>query len=182
MTKARIRRAQRGAIFVEAIIVISFFTLCFLGVLYFRELYVAKMQVQRLARASAMAHAMSACTGDARAGLERDLPGPPAQSKTQGSEKSAKIEAMGTGKGARKANDAINSLGRSSALDTVTVVALTTTASATTQKDLLSPKQGFESNVSSESFVSCMDQVSDDQFGEIIPHVLDVFGSIFTDK
>jgi Flp pilus assembly protein TadG len=182
MIRSHIRRTQRGAIFVEAIIVISFFTLCFLGVLYFRELYVAKMQVQRLARASAMAHAMSACKADARAGLEQDLPAPPTQTTAPGTGRSAEIEVPGGGKGARKANDAINALGRSSALDRVTVVTLNTTASATTQKDPLSPKQGFESEVSSESFVSCMDPVSDEQFGQILPHVLDVFGSIFTDK
>jgi len=175
MNKARIRHAQRGAIFVESIIVISVFTLCFLGVLYFRELYLAKMQVQRLARTSAMAHAMSACRADPRAGLEQDLSRAPTQSNKQGSGKPFKVEAPGSD----LANDVINAIVGSTALDKVTVVSLVATASATTQKDPLSPKQGFESDVSSESFVSCMDPVSDDQFGQIIPHVKDILGSIF---
>ncbi len=175
MKEARIRRGQRGAVFVEAIVVISVFTLCFLGVLYFRQLYVAKLAVQRLARTSAMAHAMSACKADPRAGLEQDLAHAPTQSKKQGSGTSIKVEAPGSD----LANDVINAIISSTSLDEVTAVSLFATASATTQRDPLSPKQGFESDVSSESFVSCMDPVSDDQFGQIIPHVKAIFGSIF---
>lgn len=179
MNQMRIRRVQRGAIFVESIVVISIFTLCFLGVLYFRALYVAKMQVQRLARTSAMAHAMSACKGDPRTGLEQDLPRAPTQRKQAGSGRSVELEAPGSDPGARLANEVIDAVVSSTALDEVTVVSLVAGASATTQKDPLSPKEGFESEVSSESFVSCMDPVSDEQFGQIIPHVLDIFGSIF---
>ena len=175
MKKIRIRRGQHGAILVESIIVISVFTLCFLGVLYFRELYVAKMQVQRLARTSAMAHAMSACRADPRAGLEQDLSRAPTQSKKHGSGRPFKVEAPGSD----LANQVINAVVGMTALDEVTAVSLVATASATIQKDPLSPKQGFESDVSSESFVSCMDPVSDEQFGQIIPHVRDILGSIF---
>ena len=139
MNKVRIRRDQRGAIFVEAIVVISVFTLCFLGVLYFRQLYVGKLAVQRLARTS------------------------------------IKVEAPSS----ELANDVINAIISSTSLDEVTAVSLFATASATTQRDPLSPKQGFESDVSSESFVSCMAPVSDEQFGQIIPHVKAIFGSIF---
>ena len=182
MKNHRSRRAQRGAIFVESIIVISFFTVCFLGVLYFRELYLAKMQVQRLARASAMAHAMSACKADAKAGLENELPRPLTQSKGPGSNMPVGLEVPGSAPGAELANKALKAVGDAlglGALDTITVVTLTTTASATTQKDPASPKQGFESDVSSESFVSCMDPVSDKQFDGIVDHVTDVFTSIF---
>lgn len=163
----------------ESIIVISVFTLCFLGVLYFRELYLAKMQVQRLARTSAMAHAMRACPADARAGLEQDLARAPTQSKKQGSGRPFKVEAPGSGDGVELANKVINEVIGSLSPDEVTAVTLVTTASATTQKDPLSPRQGFESKVSSESFVSCMDPVSDEQYGQILPHVLGIVGSIF---
>ena len=126
-----------------------------------------------------MAHAMSACKADPRAGLEQDLAQAPTQSKKQGSGSPIKVEAPGSDLGARLANDVINAIISSTSLDEVTAVSLFATASATTQRDPLSPKQGFESDVSSESFVSCMDPVSDEQFGQIIPHVLDIFGSIF---
>jgi hypothetical protein len=183
MNKHRLRRAQRGAILVESIIVISFFTLCFLGVMYFRELYLAKMHVQRLARASAMAHAMSACKADAKAGLENDLPRPLTQSKAPGSGMPVDLDVPGGHDGEKLASKALETVGDAlgmGALDEVTVVTLTTTASATTQTDPSSPKQGFVSDdVSSESFVSCMDPVSDKQFDGIIDHVTDVFTSIF---
>ncbi|MBF5066787.1 hypothetical protein G6O45_26600, partial [Salmonella enterica subsp. enterica serovar Istanbul] len=74
MNKRVPRKARRGAVFVETIVVLSFFTLCFLGVVYFRELYLGKLHVQRLARASALSHAMRACAGDVAAGLEDDVP------------------------------------------------------------------------------------------------------------
>ena len=181
MKNHRLRRARRGAIFVEAIIVISFFTVCFLGVLYFRELYLGKMHVQRLARASAMARAMSACKADASAGLEKDVPRPLREHQEDGPGPPFELKLPGSGPGVDLANKVLSELEGSlggGLLGKITVVDLTTSASATTRKDLASPRQGFESEVSSQSFVFCMDPVSDDQFGEIIPHVEDVFGSI----
>lgn len=168
------RSRRRGAIFVESIIVISFFTLCFLGVMYFRELYVAKIRVQRLARASAMAHAMGACKVDATAGLEKDLANAePSQATDTTTPDSKPIPPMPPG----KASDAVD-LNRSESgpqLFKVTSVTLKTTASATTRRDDLSQKQGFQSDVASTSFVSCIDRVAEGGAEEIIPRVFRVF-------
>ena len=159
----RSRRARRGAVLVESIVVISFFTLCFLGVVYFREVYVAKLQVQRLARASAMAHAMSACKADPKTGLEKDLPAPPVEGRTPlGSPDS---------KASGKAAEALKQAQSGAPLAEIGEITLTTSASATTRTDQQAKEQGFRSNVGSTSFVTCMDPVSTDGVEEVLPRL-----------
>lgn len=174
MNKIVNRSAQRGAVFVESIVVISFSTLCFLGVLYFREVYLAKLHVQRLARASAMSHAMRACTGDVAAGLEKDLPPKPPDQKPEPGKKPFPIDPNGN----EKAEEALAGFERSKSgtpLDTITKVSLTTSASAMTKNDQASPEQGFKSDVSSTSFVTCGDPVTDGQYEEIFPYITSLF-------
>lgn len=182
MKKLVSRRAQRGAVFVEAIIVVSFFTLCFLGVVYFREVYLAKMRVQRLARASAMAHAMGACDGDPKAGLEKDLPkDSPVQPPPENGKEGLPLE-FPPGENAQKAKDILGGFGRTQGgtpLEKVTVVTLKTSASATTKKDELSQKQGFESEVASNSFVTCMDPARGGGVEEVLPRLGEILESIF---
>lgn len=168
------RRAQRGAVFVEAIVVLSFFVLCFLGVVFFREVYVAKLRVQRLARASAMAHAMGACSVDPKAGLEKDLPNPPAEARAPGTP----LDLGASGK-AKEALDAIGRTQGGAPLAENTAISVNTTATAITRKDVLSQKQGFETDVASSSFVTCMDPVSDGDVGDILPRMESIIESFF---
>jgi len=51
----------RGAIFVEAIIIIASMTAMFLGLVFFRVLYVNATITSRLARGGAIAYSMSGC-------------------------------------------------------------------------------------------------------------------------
>lgn len=68
------RRRQRGAIFVEAVVVISALTLCLLALCYVRDLYVRELGVSRLARAAVIAHSMTGCKTELpRDWLARDL-------------------------------------------------------------------------------------------------------------
>src|SRR5215475_1782024 len=53
--------ARRGAIFVEALIIIASFTLMFMGMVFFRMLYVHSTITSRLARGGAIAYSMSGC-------------------------------------------------------------------------------------------------------------------------
>lgn len=167
------QRGRRGAVLVESIVVISFFTLCFLGVLYFRELYLRKMGVQRLARASAMAHAMGACEGDAATGLDKDLgtapvgkggePGTTPGFDTKGDDTAqrglAGLERASTG----------------SPFNKITKISLASKAAASTRPGGSSKRVGFQGEVSSTSFVTCGDPVSKGQYEEIIPHITSLF-------
>jgi hypothetical protein len=58
----RIRRQrERGAIFVEAIIVIATMTLVLLSMVFFENMYMKKLRVARLARATVIAYSMRGC-------------------------------------------------------------------------------------------------------------------------
>jgi hypothetical protein len=179
MKKRISRRSERGAVFVESIIVVAFFTLCFVGVVFFRELYVKKMHVQRLARASAMGHAMNACATDIKAGLEDDLTNatdqPPAFEAIPGQPTPA-----GTQDGkAKEALDQFSETKGGAPLDKVTKITLTSTASASDKKDPTSRGQSFESHVTGQSFVTCGDPVADGDIEQIFPRIGGVFESFF---
>ncbi|MDB4944466.1 MAG: hypothetical protein JWP97_4000 [Labilithrix sp.] len=172
------RARRRGVVFVEAIIVVTFFTICFLGVVYFHNMYVARLRTQRLARASALAFATTACAGDPRAGLEGDLPvngAPPELPPPGGPSPLPPISD-------KRAADALDKVDRSSGgapLARTTKITVQMHAAATTQKDPSAPKQGFERDVASTSTVMCMDPVSRDGVTEMIPRVRDILGDIF---
>jgi hypothetical protein len=171
---SRRRRRARGAVFVEALAVVAFFALCFLAVLFFRDVYGAKLRVQRLARASAMSHAMGACQGEPGAGLEKDLPrSPPPRGPEPGP-----APAFDTG-GKRDADEALHGLARATAAGGVTVITLTTAASAKTVDAATHRTWGFQTDVSSASYVTCGDPVSDEQYGAIVPHLEGVFAKYF---
>ena len=173
----RRRAKKRGAIFVESIIVISFFTLCFLGAMFFRDLYVKKARVQRLARASAMSYAENACTGDPKAGLDQDMPpNQPPPSSDQGPPLGNKKT---DDKNAAPAVNKFDSTSHGGPFDPVTGITVQTTASATTQSSTGAPKQGFTSPVGSTSYVACMAPTSNDQVAEIFDQIKDTIGSIF---
>jgi hypothetical protein len=52
---------ERGAALVESLILASTLVVGLLALIYFRDLYITQLRVQRLARASAVAHSMAAC-------------------------------------------------------------------------------------------------------------------------
>jgi Tfp pilus assembly protein PilX len=75
MRKKRATR-QRGAVLVEALILISTLVTCFLGLIYFRDLYLDQLRVLRLARAAAIAHSLAACSANSpELWLDLDLGG-----------------------------------------------------------------------------------------------------------
>ena len=55
------RRNTRGAAMVEALIVVSILVLGFMGLVFFKQMYVGQLHAQRVARASIIAHGMGAC-------------------------------------------------------------------------------------------------------------------------
>ena len=172
------RAPRRGAIMIEALVVISFFVLCFLGVGYFRQLYVQKLHVQRLARASALAHAMSACASDPQGPIARDtgarrfasdtapglpfdaLPDVPA---VPGSEKGAA--------GLQAIRDKHGDTG----LDEVTEVTLAGDARMTSRPAPDGPELGFRGVVSSTSHVVCADPVHEDRYEGMAQRIADLF-------
>jgi len=80
------RMRERGAVFVEAVVIISFLTLALLGITFFHKLYVQKERSARLAGAAAIAFAMGACNGDATASIKSEMPKGQSGNSTQNNE------------------------------------------------------------------------------------------------
>jgi len=176
--KRRYRKSrERGAVFVEALVVCAFFVTCFIGLVFFRELYANKLHVSRLARASALNYAMSACRSTPGAGLEGDLPKKPVGGPEQTGSKS--VNASGDGK-----SDAIlGGLDRSKSgglfysVAAIGVEAETRVESRS--KTSTEPARELRGTVKTTSYVACGDVVTPDQYSEILPHLTSVFDSMF---
>lgn len=167
MPRRRRRSFARGAVFVEALIVLSVFILFFLGIVYFRELYVGKMTTQRLARAGAVAHAMSACKSDLGGLLRADLPkGFELRGGTAKDGSSPFFSASGDFGTDNLFSNVADGFG-GTALNEMTTVTVSGTAGAKTRSGPLGKKTGFESTVSSSSYVSCGDQLTTDRYSAL---------------
>lgn len=175
----RHKSSERGAVFVEALIVISVFVVFLLGILYFRDLYLVKIQTQRLSRAGAMAHAMSGCQVDAQTLLQKDLPESrspkqgasnnpiPPKNTTPGQDDPEATAMLGEVGGGRGGNF----------LDPIDSVSLSGSAAATTKSGPLAPEFGFKGNVSSTSYVTCGEILTTDQYTGIPGKVVELIYS-----
>jgi hypothetical protein len=175
--RKKIPRRERGAVFVEAIIVVSFFTLIFVGLVYFRTFYLTQLKVMRLARASSIAYTMGACTAnDPAAWASSDIKGstqstgqtkttsPTSQSTaTQGSPEAQAI--MKDLPGGGNDDGIMNPIGN---------VGLSEVVRAG-MKTALRTSNWFESTPRATSYVSCGDKVRDGSFDEVLGYVKDHF-------
>lgn len=167
------KRSSRGAVFVESILVVSFFAITFFGIIYFKELYLAKLRVQRAARASAISFAMGGCTGDPKAGLDGNI------EKARASEKKGGSPPLSVDVPQQQASDAWSSARQArggTALNETTQITVESGLSA--RNDATGrPNARLHIDVSSTSYVTCIDPTEKGGVTEIIPHVTSVFGT-----
>ena len=95
--RTRARAGERGAAFVEAVIVLPFFILVFAGVMFVGKFYDSKLTVMREARQSAWTQSMSNCgtAGDpntTRAAASTTGGGPAASSEDMGNAQPEGVE------------------------------------------------------------------------------------------
>lgn len=181
-TSSRIARPsrERGAVFVEALIVISVFILFLLGIIYFRELYVGQMRLQRLARAAAVAHSMGACDSDVRSTLKYDLgkdqtvrasaskdpPRPTDPEPPPPDTPTSKVNNVFGGVADKRGGTVLNE---------VDSVELRGNVKTTTKSGYFGKETGFRAAVGSGSYVSCGDELTSKQYeglAESIPSLL----------
>jgi hypothetical protein len=175
----RTRSSQRGAVFVEALIVIASFIMFFMGIVYFRDLYVKEIDVARLARASTIAYSMGACDPATlpTAWVQSDLP-KGAQSKgTPSQPNQAPHNGNTAAQGGKEADQAKSILGvlpgagsDSSMLNPITHLGLSAQAQSSKQA-----KVGFKGVARSTSYVSCGDKIRQGEFDEVFGYVKDFF-------
>lgn len=176
--RKKIPHRERGAVFVEALIVISFFILIFIGIVYFRTFYLTQIKVMRLARASSIAYTMGACTAnDPAAWASSDIKGStqstgqtkstqPTSQSTAASSNSPEAQAiMSELPGAGNDNGMVNPIGN---------VGLSEVVRAGT-KTTFGGRDWFQSTPRATSYVTCGDKVRNGSFDEVLSYVKDHF-------
>jgi hypothetical protein len=181
------KRAQRGAIFVEAVVVISAFSLCLLAACYLRNLYVRELGVARLARAAVIAHSMAGCKGE----LPRDWLGKdignyelhePNQDQQTAHGKDSATASASTPANSRAGGVLQRAGGTSSdgkgMLNPITDTELDGQARVSAETVSGRPAPVFSGKVRSKSYVSCGDEVRDGDFDRILGVLKDDIGNL----
>jgi len=180
------RSRARGAVFLEAVVVISALTLGLIALAYVRDLYVQQMAVARLARAAVIAHSMAGCkTNQPRAWLGKDLEG-----YTTSGENQDRTSARGkddggaaSGAGSSKASTLVQRSGATSSdgkglLNPITDVEFAGQAEATGKDGSGRSRRVFSGRVRAKSFVSCGDEVKDGDFDRVFGVMKDEISSL----
>ena len=179
-TRARLahRRATRGAVFLEAAVVISALTLGLIALAYVRDLYVQQLTVSRLARASVIAHSMAGCkTNQPREWLGKDLAGFSDEGSNKDQQSAAGKDNGGASEAASsaKARKFVQRSGATSSdgkglLNPITDAQFAGRAKATAKAGGRSSRTQtvFSGRVRAKSFVSCGDEVKDGDFDRVL--------------
>jgi len=167
----RSRRQRRGAVFVEAVIIITSLVLFLMGMMFFRRVYYNKLFVMRAARGATLAYAMGGCkANEPKSWLKNDKP--PAASNANGQDKSSQPTTASPPSDA-KAKAVYDSLPQAGTdgnfLNPINKVTLSTPVT------VLSNNKGFNSDIGSISFVTCDDVVRNGDFGEMVDKITSVF-------
>jgi len=182
------RSTQRGAVFLEATVVISALTLGLLALVYVRDLYLQQLAVSRLTRAAVIAHSMAGCkSNQPREWLAKDL----AQYTAQGANQDRQSahgkdnDSTSSGTDSAKARNLVQRSGATSSdgkglLNPITDAEFGGQAKA-------SGKEGggngrsqtvFSGRVRARSFVSCGDEVKDGDFDRVLGVMKDEVSSL----
>jgi hypothetical protein len=181
-TEPRLRNAaradERGAVFLEAIVVISALTLGLIALTYVLDLYVKQMAVARLTRAAVIAHSMAGCKGNQpREWLGKDLSNYTTQGANQDRQSARGRDNGGAASGANSAR-ARNLVQRSGAtssdgqgmLNPITDAEFGGLAKASGREGGPTSRNQtvFSGRVRARSFVSCGDEVKDGDFDRVM--------------
>ena len=187
---ARTRRArQRGAIFVEAVIVISFFILALIGLMYFRSLYTKKLQAMWLARSTALVYSMGACkTADNEPDrwIDSDIGSLNPPQEPQSDTEPAGSGASGTPQDQTTESKAVLESGHLGSLSSdgtkilneITVATFSGEARVTKYHAASDTRKPiFSKEVSSKSYISCGEEVRDgNQFEGMVDWITGLLG------
>ena len=172
------RARARGAVFLEAIVVISALTLGLIALSYVRDLYVEQMAVARLTRAAVIAHSMAGCKGNQpREWLGKDLASYSTQGANQDRQSARGKDNAGTpsGTNSAKATNLVQRSGATSSdgkglLNPITDAEFAGQAQAGGKQTGSAARSQtlFSGRVRAKSFVSCGDEVKDGDFDRVL--------------
>lgn len=184
------RARRRGAVFVEAVIVISALTLGLTGIVFFRDSYQKRLGVLRLGRASAIAHAMTGC----KANPPREWIGPDlgSYSTTEPKQDSESAPGSSSQSGATTSDDdggrskrLLNKSGTTTSdgeglLNPITTSEFAGKSRVVANDGSLGGKRTlFEAHPRSRSFVTCGDEVKDGDYDQVLAMIKDEAQALF---
>jgi hypothetical protein len=180
--RMRRRARTRGAILVEALIVISLLILGFMGLVFFRAYYTKTLVATRLARGSILVYSMTGC-GDSNHPREwignRDL-----ANLTAAAPNGAEQPARSTAPPATAGQEGGSVLSRLPGLsgdgggimNPISTSDLSGRVRVRTSSGALSPERTvFDQQVHARSFVSCGDPIRDGDFEDAIKYITGIF-------
>jgi hypothetical protein len=168
--RAKRRASERGAVFVEAIIVITFFIIAFTGVTFFHQLYVGKLRVTRLSRAATLHYAIIGCQGD----IKNELTAVGGTSKTPGGLNGNDVSyGSSTNPSSSDAQSALNGQSGVSSLGAQIVH-----ISADGDVSAHGGGHTYNAKLDSQSWVGCADQTTDKQYEDIIPKAISAISEL----
>ena len=152
-------------------IVISTLTLGLMGLAFFRKLYVNELHVQRLARAAALAHAISGCDEqDTEEWIARDLANFAAVAPTEETQ-----PALGTEPGGIPADasgfldqNGVTTQNGEGIVNRITIADLSGSATISSAPDQTGSSTSFQADLRAISYVSCGDTVEKRQYTGIL--------------
>lgn len=179
------RSRSRGAVFLEAAVVISALTLGLIALIYVRDLYVKELTASRLARAGVIAHSMAGCkTNQPRDWLGKDLAEYTTQGENQDQQSARSKDDASPSAGSAKASNLLQRSGATSSdgkglLNPITDAELGGEAKATEKQGAARRDQSvFAGRVRAKSFVSCGDEVKDGDFDRVLGVMKDEISSL----
>jgi hypothetical protein len=179
---ARQRARKRGAVMVEALIVVSLLILCFMGLIFFRAYYTKTLVATRLARGSILVYSMTGC-GDTNEPAQwlgfKDLANLSAARPNQGSQpaQSGRTPATASGTGGSVLSRIPGLSGDGGGiLNPITVSDLSGRVRVTTSGGTFSPRRTmFENQVHARSFVSCGDPIRNGEWSDVLSYISGIF-------
>jgi hypothetical protein len=182
------RAGLRGAMFVEAVIVISFMVVALTGLMFFKEYYGKQLRAMRLARAAAIAYSMGACKDNVNtpaawtdkdkfklnaAAAPKDVDQDPGMSNA--------MQQSGGSYGQQSAQQG-GALDSGNVLNKMVMTVFSGEAKIQEQRGPLAggTKDIFKGTVQSKSYVSCGDEVlTGSTFDQMVGKIIGVFKSFW---
>jgi len=174
--RLRARLRTRGAVFLEALVVISALTLGLIALVYVRDLYVKEFGAARLARASVLAHSMAGCkSNEPNDWLGSDAAGYKAGGASQDQQSAHGKDESAAGSTPTQANGPLERSGSTSAdgqglLNPIAETEFTGHADASERNGGSETRAHvvFSGTVRAKSYVSCGDEVKDGDFDRVM--------------
>jgi hypothetical protein len=182
------RPGVRGAMFVEAVIVIAFFVVALTGLMYFKEYYGKELRSMRLARAAAIAYSMGACQDGVNTPdgwIDKDKGSLVPQASPHDVDQDPKMSGAMNQNSTQQSQGSADKGGAASIGNKLNEMVMTVFSGEATIREKRGPLAGgtkdiIKGTVRARSYVSCGDRVRKGTWEEMVKSILSVFSSFWS--